>query len=119
MPREGLIKTISGYLCDGPSLSVHQAGRFYYLSYMLKSYLTITFRNLMRNKVFSLLNIFGLAIGISSCFLIWQYVKFESSYDTFHEHADRLYRVPVRLMKQTTRVDKRFQCSSRCSCDES
>ena len=60
---------------------------------MLKNYLRVAFRNLWRHKGFSMLNILGLTIGMSACFLIFLYVKFELSYDVFHSKADRIYRV--------------------------
>jgi putative ABC transport system permease protein len=63
------------------------------LSAMLKSYFNIALRNLMRHKVFSLINISGLAVGMAACFLIYLYVHFETSYDNFHSKADRIYRV--------------------------
>jgi len=50
---------------------------------MLKSYLKTAYRNLLKNKVFSLINILGLAIGMVACLLILQYVSFELSYDDF------------------------------------
>lgn len=62
---------------------------------MLKNYFKIAWRNLLKNKVFSLVNIFGLAIGMSACFFIFLYVHFELSYDRFHHNAARLYRVPL------------------------
>jgi putative ABC transport system permease protein len=52
---------------------------------MLKSYIKIAVRNFNKNKVFSLLNIAGLAIGMAACLLILQYVSFKLSYDQFHE----------------------------------
>lgn len=60
---------------------------------MLKNYIKIAIRNLFRNKLYSLLNIAGLAIGIACCILILLYVQDELSYDRFHEKADRIYRV--------------------------
>ncbi|RRA99777.1 ABC transporter permease [Larkinella rosea] len=60
---------------------------------MLTNYFKIAFRNLIRHKVFSGINIVGLAIGIAACLLILQYVDFELSYDRFHTKADRIYRV--------------------------
>src|SRR5690606_38313272 len=60
---------------------------------MFANYLTVAYRNLSRNKLFSLINIFGLAIGLAACFLIVQYVLYEISYDKFHPNADRVYRV--------------------------
>lgn len=60
---------------------------------MIKNYLKIAFRNLYKNKLYSGLNIAGLAIGIACCILIMLYVQNELSYDRFHTKADRIYRV--------------------------
>lgn len=65
---------------------------------MFHNYLVTTFRSLKRNALFSAINITGLAIGISACFFIWQYVRFESNFDTFHANADRLFRVPLQTI---------------------
>ena len=58
---------------------------------MIKNYLKIAFRNLWRHRVFSFINIMGLAVGMTACFLIFLYVRFELSYDSFHSKADRIY----------------------------
>ncbi len=55
-----------------------------------------TCRNLLKNKVFSLINISGLAIGIAACFFIFQYAYFERSYEKYNVNADNVYRVPVK-----------------------
>jgi putative ABC transport system permease protein len=60
---------------------------------MIRNYLKIAYRNLVKNKLFSAINIFGLAIGIASCLLITLYVVDELSYDKFHEKSDRIYRL--------------------------
>ncbi|MFT4155235.1 ABC transporter permease [Parafilimonas sp.] len=60
---------------------------------MIKSYLKIALRNLWKHKIFAFINITGLAIGIAACFLIFLYVHFELSYDTFNTKADRIYRL--------------------------
>jgi putative ABC transport system permease protein len=60
---------------------------------MLRNYLLIAFRNLWHNKVYALINILGLAIGLTAALFIFQYVQFERSYDSFHENADNIYRV--------------------------
>jgi len=60
---------------------------------MIRSYLTIAFRNLRKNKVFSLITILGLSAGFTCCLLITLYVRHELSYDTFHDKADRIVRV--------------------------
>ena len=60
---------------------------------MIKNYFKIGWRNLMRHKVYSGINIFGLAIGIASCLLILQYVTYELSFENFQVNKDRIYRV--------------------------
>jgi putative ABC transport system permease protein len=60
---------------------------------MLRNYFLVTYRNVRKNKMFSAINIAGLGIGLAACLLILQFVKFELSYDTFHEKLDRTYRV--------------------------
>jgi putative ABC transport system permease protein len=60
---------------------------------MLRNYLLIALRNIIRQKGYSLINIFGLAVGIMSCLLIVMYVSDELSYDRFHEKGDRIYRL--------------------------
>jgi putative ABC transport system permease protein len=60
---------------------------------MLKNYLKITWRNLLRHKAFSFINIIGLAIGMASAALILFWVQNEMSYDQFHTKKDRLYEV--------------------------
>ncbi|MDX1586250.1 MAG: ABC transporter permease, partial [Balneolaceae bacterium] len=64
---------------------------------MLRNYLKIAFRNLLKRKAYTFINIFGLAIGLASCLLISMYVMNELSYDQFHDKADRIYR-----LKQTS-----------------
>jgi putative ABC transport system permease protein len=59
---------------------------------MLKNYFKIAWRNLVRNRVFSAINIAGLAIGLASCMLISLYVIDELSFDRFHEKANRIVR---------------------------
>ncbi len=57
---------------------------------MFKNYFQIAWRNLVRNKVYSSINIVGLAIGLAVCMLIMLYVAHESSYDRFHKNAERI-----------------------------
>jgi putative ABC transport system permease protein len=61
--------------------------------YMIRNYLLVAFRNFRKQKSFTLLNIVGLSIGMVASLLILQYVKYERSYDTFHEQADNIYRI--------------------------
>ena len=60
---------------------------------MLKNYLTIALRNLMKYKGYSFINIAGLAIGLACCFLIVLFVRHALSYDNFHEKVSRIYRL--------------------------
>src|SRR3569833_1513818 len=60
---------------------------------MLYNYFKVALRHLRQNKVFSFINIMGLAVGMTACYQIFQYVSFETSYDNFHSKADRIYRV--------------------------
>lgn len=62
---------------------------------MLSNYLTIAFRNLWRQKAFTAINIVGLSVGLASCLLIVLYVLHELSYDSYHAHADRIYRMTM------------------------
>ncbi|MDB5242590.1 MAG: cell division protein FtsX, partial [Spirosoma sp.] len=63
---------------------------------MLQNYFKIAWRNLVRNKAFSAINIIGLAIGLATCLLIGLFVLDELSYDRYHEKADRIVRVVFR-----------------------
>src|ERR1700722_7687009 len=60
---------------------------------MPSNYLKITARRLLRQKAFSLINVFGLAAGLAACLLIYLYVDHELSYDTYHPNAARVARV--------------------------
>ncbi|MFT3934369.1 MAG: ABC transporter permease [Chitinophagaceae bacterium] len=60
---------------------------------MIKNYLKIAWRNLLKNKAFSFINIFGLSIGIAVCFIIMLFVQDELSYDRFNKNADRIVRI--------------------------
>lgn len=60
---------------------------------MFKNYIKIAWRNAIRQKQFTILNILGLTIGISTCLIIGLYVNSELTYDVFHDKADRVYRI--------------------------
>ncbi|MDW7694451.1 FtsX-like permease family protein [Flammeovirgaceae bacterium SG7u.111] len=67
--------------------------------HMFSNYFKISFRILVRQKFYSAINIVGLAVGMGVCLLIFQYLHFEMSYDTFHENADNLYRITQTVKK--------------------
>ncbi|MFC1492925.1 ABC transporter permease [candidate division KSB1 bacterium] len=60
---------------------------------MFKNYLKIAFRNILRYKGYSFINITGLAVGMTASILIFLYVQYELSYDKYHENADNIYRI--------------------------
>ncbi len=63
---------------------------------MFKSYLKIALRHVLKYKTYSFINVFGLAVGVACCILVFLFVQHEMSYDKFHEHAESLYRVNLR-----------------------
>lgn len=67
---------------------------------MLRNYWNSIVRYILHNKLFTLINVMGLAIGMMTCLLILQYVFNELSYDNFHVHSDQIYRL------QQDRYDK-------------
>lgn len=60
---------------------------------MVSNYVKTTFRTLSKNRIYSTLNIMGLALGLAACLFIVQYVDYEYSYDKFHSNHENLYRV--------------------------
>jgi putative ABC transport system permease protein len=75
---------------------------------MLLNYLTIAFRNLMRKKIFSLINILGLAVAMAFSVLIFLWVADEVNHDQFHSNGNRLYRV-----LQTYVHEESISCSDK------
>lgn len=64
---------------------------------MLKNYIKIAFRNIKRYPLRNFIHFFGLAIGITVCFVVFKLTYFEYSFDTFHKDADRIYRVNTQV----------------------
>lgn len=69
---------------------------------MFKNYLNTAFRNLTKNKLYSSINVFGLAIGLASCLLIGVYILHELSYDKFNTNADRIVRATMEYRQAGT-----------------
>lgn len=63
---------------------------------MIKNYFKVAFRNLQKNKVFSFINVFGLAVGMAAALLIMIWVQNELSYDKFYTNQSSLYKLYVR-----------------------
>ena len=75
----------------------------------MRNYLTIAIRNLLRQKVYSAINVLGLATGLACCVLLLLYVRQELSYDSFHEKADRIYHIAE---EATTREGKTWRVTT-------
>ncbi len=71
---------------------------------MFRNYVLIAWRNLVKSKMFSLINVLGLTIGITVCMMIFLYIMHEFSYDKFHDKKDRIYRVMRTNSKSDLRV---------------
>lgn len=71
---------------------------------MLKNYLKIAFRNLIKNPGYSFINIMGLAVGMAASIMIMLWVLDEFSYDTFHEKKDQVYRVMRNFKESETKI---------------
>lgn len=72
---------------------------------MLKNYLKIAIRNLRKQKLYSLINILGLAVGIAFCALVMLFIHDELSYDQFHEHKKDIYRLYRQPVATTSPID--------------
>ncbi len=75
---------------------------------MFRNYLIVAVRNVLRQKLYAFINVFGLAIGLACCILIFLFVRHEWQYDAFHENSDRIFRV----IGQETRPDGRVGFST-------
>src|SRR5215467_1085220 len=72
---------------------------------MIRNYFKIAFRNLWKHRVFSFINIMGLTVGLTAFFLIFLYVQFELSYESFNTKADRIYRVVSDIKTPTETIN--------------
>ncbi|HEY4787041.1 MAG TPA: ABC transporter permease, partial [Bacteroidales bacterium] len=72
---------------------------------MLKNYFIILYRNLLRQKMYAVINILGLSIGLTCCILIGLYVVNEFSYDRYQKNSDRIYRIVLHGKFGTTELD--------------
>jgi putative ABC transport system permease protein len=68
---------------------------------MFKNNVKLALRNLLKNKVFSAVNILGLGIGVAVCLLMPNFIQFQRSCDAFQAGADRIFRVPRPCAKTT------------------
>lgn len=76
---------------------------------MILSYIQTALRNFFKHKGYTMLNIIGLSLGMVASLFIWQYVKYERSYDTFHSKAHDIYRIQY---NQYQAGKLRFECAA-------
>jgi putative ABC transport system permease protein len=67
---------------------------------MVRSYVKIAFRNLLKQRVSTMINILGLSLGMAASLIILNYLYFERSYDKLHKNADRIFRVPMEVTEK-------------------
>jgi ABC-type antimicrobial peptide transport system permease subunit len=75
---------------------------------MMRNYLHIAFRHLGRQKLNTALHITGLTLGITVCLLITLFIRYEMSFDTYHEKANRTYRVASKWTEPNNQIDRNF-----------
>ena len=75
------------------SAPVYLSLMLYWRISMFNNYLKIAFRNILKHKGYTFINVFGLAVGIACCIFILAYIIDEISFDRFHEKADNIYRI--------------------------
>lgn len=79
---------------------------------MLHNYITVAWRNLTRHKTFTIINVFGLSVGLAACLLIGLYINAEFQYDRHHDHADRIYRVDAHAKIGVNEFDMTYRSAA-------
>ncbi|HEY4875613.1 MAG TPA: ABC transporter permease, partial [Puia sp.] len=74
---------------------------------MLRNYIKIAWRNLLKNRTFSIINIAGLSFSVAFCLLLFFYIRYEQSFDTFHQKKDRLFRLEMTSMWKRDDAEKK------------
>ncbi len=82
---------------------------------MFKNYLLTIIRQISKNKVFSFINIFGLALGMGACLVIAQYVYFHTSFDTSIPNADRVFRLEAEALRSGQNLGQQLESPSPLS----
>src|SRR3569832_803889 len=72
---------------------------------MIRNYIKTAWRNLAKNKVFSFINVFGLAVGLTCCMFIAAYLYSELTYDTYSVNSKQLYRVGLSALGNGSTTD--------------
>ena len=82
---------------------------------MIKNYIKVAIRNLMRNKVYSLINIGGLSVGLAVTLLIFMFVKSELSYEKHYDGYDRIYRTGIDANMMGMKMKAAISCSPQAN----
>ena len=72
---------------------------------MIKNFFKIAIRNIKKNRVFSVINVLGLAIGISACLIIFTVTRFELSFDRFHPDKNRIFRIVTEIQNTASKMN--------------
>lgn len=91
--RHPCFATVISYQETAPKWSPGKFNR----NYMIRNYLKIAFRNFWKHKLFTLINVVGLSIGVSAALVIYLLVQYDLTFDKFHKDGDRIYRVVTNL----------------------
>jgi len=78
---------------------------------MLKNHFLIALRKMLRDRAYTLINITGLAIGLTSFIMITLYIRDELSYDKFHSKSDRIYRICAKGFVGNTPINQTYTCA--------
>ena len=87
------------------SLPAYVTHLVYWSGVMIRNYFITTVRNIRKQKIFTFINVFGLAIGLAACLLALLYIRDERSYDRYNTKADRIYRLGARMMRQGQEIN--------------
>jgi len=77
----------------------------YWRAVMFKNYLKVALRIIQKHKIYSAINITGLSVGLACCLLIFLYVSHESSFDRYHDDADRIYRIVLKIERESAEME--------------
>lgn len=77
----------------------------YWRTIMISNYLKMALRSIQKHKIYSFINILGLAIGMACCILVFLHVHHELSYDRYHQDRDRIFRIAQKIRKEAAELD--------------
>ncbi len=80
---------------------------------MLKNYFKIAYRNIVKYKGYSIINVLGLAVGVAVCMLIFSFVTHELSYDAYHAKSTQIYRVTYETPQRHIAVLGSLSCITK------